>query len=485
MRIFAYPFHTVLGIVFLMLNCAFLPSIPGFMGDESHEGENVYHIIADQKIAVIGERSYIGPMIDYIRIPFVLLLGYTPIAMRSVMVVTSLLFYAISAYLLVRYVGNQESIIPLLLLTFSPIYITQQRLSWAITLIPLFAVLLIFALTSSWKQKYLLAGLIAGLGLANHLIFLPTLTAIIIAFVLFFVMPDLFGYLRRRRIDSRLRGNDLLLPLIIGFMAGFAMQFAILQLYPDDQGSQTAIAETFMTRITALPSLLPELISGSSYIASYTGVELSPIVMNVIAIILALFATVALAIPKHRKVSWIICIALLIHLFVLLRIVDRYSLRYFTTFILGVWLLSGIGIEGLVGYIRKKIPSIAYMATSAITLLLIMWSVFGIFVPYIKTGGSTAVFALGNRTDSASALVDTTELLSCVRGLGPVTSESVHIYNRLEFWSRQYKDVVFVDEDHKKQATYTVDYRVSENQKLDVSGTICPQMKHFRISNKK
>lgn len=458
-------------VVFIALQAVSLTSIPGLMGDEAHEGQNVYHMLDQKKIEIRGERSYIGAGIDYVRIPFVGAFGYTLFALRAVTLIASIAFFIISAYLLVKYLGKYESLIPLIFLTFSPIYITQQRLSWAVTLLPLFAVAIIWLLQSSWKHKFLLAGLVGGLGLANHLLFLPTLIAIVACVIICIVRKP-------KMIISAW-------PFIIGFIAGFAMQFAIIQLYPDDQGSQRAIAETFFDRLTAFPTLFPEIISGSSYIASYTGKELNPIVMAVITSLFTIFAIFSITISKHKKVAWLILIALIIHLLVLLRIVDRFSLRYLTVFTLGFWLLSGIGLESIVALIRKRNAVVASIVTGLICVVLVIWAIVGIAVPYLRTGGSTNVFSLGNRTDSASALVDTRELFACVNNLGPVTSQNVHIYNRLEFWSRQYPGVQFIDEDHKKEAQYIIDYRIAGNPKLDIPGTICPQLTHFRVTQRK
>ncbi len=460
-----------LAVVFIALQAVCLTTIPGLMGDEAHEGENVFHMLDQKKMEVRGERSYIGAGIDYVRIPFVGAFGYTLLALRSVTFIASILFFVMSAYLLAKYLGAYQSLIPLIFLTFSPIYITQQRLSWAVTLLPLFAVATIWLLQSTWRHKFLLAGFVGGLGLANHLLFLPTLVAIIICAIICAI----------RKPQAILSAW----PFIIGFIAGFAMQFTIIQLYPDDQGSQKMIAETFFDRIHALPTLFPELVSGSSYIASYTGHELNPIVMAAITSALSILAIFALTISKHKKIAWIIATALIIHTLVLLRIIDRFSLRYMTVFTFGFLVLSGIGLESIVAFARKRRPIIAPIITWLVCSALVLWAIFGIAVPYAKTGGSTNVFSLGNRTDSASALVDTRQLFACVNNLGPVTSENVHIYNRLEFWSRQYPGVQFVDEDHKKEARYAVDYRISGNTKAGMPGTICPQLTNFRITERK
>ncbi|MDP3997081.1 MAG: hypothetical protein U1C49_02485 [Candidatus Andersenbacteria bacterium] len=46
--------------LFVVVNSLYLGSVPGLMGDEGSEGENVYEILhAESLITVQGERSYI------------------------------------------------------------------------------------------------------------------------------------------------------------------------------------------------------------------------------------------------------------------------------------------------------------------------------------------------------------------------------------------------------------------------------------------
>jgi hypothetical protein len=118
-------------------------------------------------------------------------------------------------------------------------------------------------------------------------------------------------------------------------------------------------------------------------------------------------------------------------------------------------------------------------ATSIIvTLGLVLWSVFAIFVPFLKTGGSTSVYSLGNRTDSAAAQVDTRPLVECLRGAGPVSSENVHIWNRLQFLSHQYSDLRVISQDDFSHAQWLVEYRNEEQPDL---GKLCPELEYFRV----
>jgi hypothetical protein len=465
-------YHITLAILFglfVIATTAYISRVPGFLGDEGSEGENVYQILHVKALTVEGERSYIGPFIDYVRVPFFLLLGYTPLALRVVVLLASWAIFWLLAIVLAREFGEEESLLPLTALLFSPIYLVYQRLGWAITLNVFFAVLLVFALRSTWKHKALLAGLIAGLGLHNHIIFLGTLADI--------AAVALAGALRRPKA--------LLAwwPSVIGFAAGFSTQAAVLLLRTDDQGDVGAVAKVVSERWHDLPSLLPLVISGSSYIATYTGTELPPVHIFWFTAVLAVLAAIGLLFSKHKKVAWAVAAALAIHLCILVYMIDRFSLRYFVVFVLGIWFLAGIGLEAIVSYARRLWPAAGAWASVATALGLILFATVTTLIPFLRTGGSTNEFSLGNRTDNASAFLDVQSLLPCVRGLGPLFSENVHVYNRLLYFSHQYPDIQVVDEDHKKSAAFLVNYRIPDKKNQAAPGDVCPDLAHWRITS--
>jgi hypothetical protein len=103
----------------------------------------------------------------------------------------------------------------------------------------------------------------------------------------------------------------------------------------------------------------------------------------------------------------------------------------------------------------------------------------------LRTGGSVADFSLGNRTDSAAAVVDVRPLLACLRGAGPasggVSSENVHIYNRLLYLSHEYEDLVVIPEKEAKSAELLVHYRLPTNPA--VAEELCPNLRHFVVEN--
>ncbi len=460
----------ILSLLFCAATAAWLSNVPGLLGDEASEGENVYQILHGTGLTVEGERSYIGPLIDYARIPFILLFGYTPLALRLLVLGASWLLFALLVIILRDSLGNEESLLPLVFLVFSPIYLVYQRLGWAITLNVFFVVLLIFVLLKLRQHRPLLAGLIGGLGLHNHIIFLGSLVGIaVVGFALGLRKP-----------------RQLLMwwPTVIGFLAGFGTQAAVLLLYPSDQGNVGQVAQSLGQRWHDLPSLLPLVLSGSSFSAAYTGVELTPTIIVIITSILALLVIVALVFSRQRRIAWLVAAGLMIQLAVLMYMIDRFSLRYFVVTVLGVWFLAGMGADTFIGLLRRRFMGVAHWAAGMIAVSLLLFTITTTLLPFLRTGGSANMFSLGNRTDSAAALMDTRDLVRCVRGFGPLYSDNVHVYNRLVYLSHQYTDITVLDEDHKQAAQYLVDYRLPDKAKQSAPGDVCPELTHFRIITK-
>lgn len=441
-------------------NAAYLGSVPGPLGDEASEGENVYELLKADPFVIQGERSYIGPLIDYVRVPFVQTFGYTALALRLVMLAASLVTFWLAASVLRKLFDETPALFALVFGFFNPIYLTQARLGWAITLFPFFAFLMLFLLTSWYKHRALLTGLSAGIGLSNHILFLPTIAGIGAAGVV--------GL--GRKILA-------LWPGLVGFIAGFAMQFAILVLNREDQGDVVAVAQTFWERAQDLPKLLPHVLSGSSYIASYTGAGFSQIWQWIISAVIIALVLISLFLGQRKKMAWLWLIGLAAQTIVLLYMIDRFSLRYFAAPVIGRWILAGVGLGVLLDrYVHLR--SVHKVGPVAVALVLTTWSGFAVLIPFLKTGGSTADFSLGNRVDTAAALVDTRPLTACLRGAGPVYSENIHIWNRLQFLSHQYPDLEVLPEDQKQSAKYMVEYRDEKNPR---AGDLCPELAHFRV----
>lgn len=461
----------IIFILFLIANAAYLHRVPGLLGDEGSEGENVYQLLHSEKITIIGERSYIGPIIDYVRVPYVALFGYTPLALRMLMLTASVATFFLAWSVLVKLFDEEVGTIALVVCVFSPIFLLQQRIGWAITLNMFFAWLLMYILLSGSGYKWLLAGLAGGIGLSNDIIFLPTLMAIIICSAALYIIS---GPVLQKAISSILA----IWHLLLGFIAGFGTQFAVLLLYTEDQGDRALVAAEFSTRLRDFLPAIPLYLSGSSYVARYTGMEFSPSAIVGITTVLGVLACIGLF---HKKRIYIIAciIGLIIHAVLLLYMVDRFALRYFALLSMLIWLLAGVGV-GVIA--KRSLPEKALQFTPIIlAIILMMWTVNTTLIPFLQTGGSLKEFSLGNRNDKASAFVDIRPLVDCIRGKGVVYATSQDIFDRLLFLSREYEDIQIVDGDHKKKASIIVSYKKLGQASVPTTPPVCLDIPFFTV----
>lgn len=457
--------------LFVAVQLAYLHRVPGLLGDEASEGENVYQILHGEKRPIIGERSYIGVLTDYVRMPFIAMFGYSTLAIRIPMLIASIVCFVLAYLLLQKYFGRHIGTIALIFLTFSPIYIVYQRLGWAITLLPLFTLLLVYSLQSSWKYKWLLSGLVAGIGLQTHLLFFPSMIAVLVAM--------LAAYLAHPDFKKRIFALKNIWQSVVGFWFGFGLQFAVMQFMKEDQGDVSITTQLFSERMGDLIHSVPTYLSGSSFVAQYTGIEFSPSL--VFGITVALFALIAIALLFVRKrATYIIALFTIIQTPILLYMVDRYSLRYFVLLCLALWLLAGIGFGYLSEKIVRKYSQLLQVMPFALAVILTIWITFEVLLPFLKSGGSLQQFSLGNRTTSANAFIDDRALISCLRGKGVVFSEREPIQNILLLRSHQYSDLVVSDEAHKKDAQWLVSYQEPNNLKE----TTCPDARYFGVVQK-
>ncbi len=495
----------ILFALFAVVNTMYLHRVPGLMGDEASEGENVYELLNREGITLQGERSYIGPLIDYVRVPFIKVFGYTTLAVRLPVLLASLASFGLAASIFRRWWGENLSLFPLVAVFFSLPYLTHQRLGWAITLFPFFFLLTIWLAQREWNYKWVLVGFIAGLGLHTHIMFLPTLFALLGAYIVAgpvtagalsaltqFRFP-IFSKWAPRNSDqaepSRRATRILisLLTMLIGFWAAFGTQFVMLQMNHEDQGDPVAVGEVMKERVAALPQALPFYISGSSYVAHYTGVELAPWVITSVTWLVIILALVGVILTWRSKVVWLWLGGLAVHLSVLLYMIDRFSLRYFVMFVLGMYVVAGLGLGKILIFLARLFPRYRFFLpakTIGLAVMLVVFWLSFVLLPFLRAGGSVVAFSLGNRVDSASALVDVRPLLSCVRGAGSVGSENVHIYNRLLYLSHHYSDLEVTPEDAIATAQYLVHYRTNDMKNISPESELCPQLSHFVVERK-
>ncbi|MBI3251601.1 MAG: hypothetical protein HYZ62_01685 [Candidatus Andersenbacteria bacterium] len=459
----------MLFVLFAAVFGSHLTTLPSLMGDEGSEGENVYQLLQADSITLMGERSYIGVLIDYVRVPFVWLLGYTTLAIRLPMYLFMVATFWLAAYVLKKLLPPEAVPLALVGIFFSPIFLTHQRFAWAASLFPFFVFFVLFFIWREKRNSPLFAGLAAGFGLANHILFLPTLVGLAAS-----VLAR--GPLVWRKLM-------LWWPALVGFWAGFAVQAVMLLTQRDDQGDIEAATELVSQRWHDLPLLLPHILSGSSFVAQYTGQSFSYWVMNGIMICLGFLVMASLLVVRRRPSLWLSFVWLVVYVPALLWMIDRFSLRYFVMLGIWVWMMAGIGLAELVRLLPIRVQLKRWLPVG-VAVGLSSWMVFILYAPYFSSGGSTGTFSLGNRVDSSSALVDTRPLLRCIAGKGPIFSENVHIYNRLLYLSHSDGRLLVASEDDKGQAKLLVSYRLPADATFEREGELCPELEHFKVTSR-
>lgn len=459
-----WPWIIVFGC-FLIMNVLYLHRVPGLLGDEGSEGENVYELLQADHLTVLGERSYIGPWIDYVRVPFMGIFGYTTLGVRIPILLFSLVTFLLAAAVLRRVFDDHVALLAVTFLVFSPAYIAYQRLGWVITLFPFFVFLILWLGLRDRKHMPLLAGVAAGVGLSTHIMFFPSLLASSVL-----LLPTI---IRRgwRQVLSWW-------PAVIGFFAGFGMQLVVLMLMKEDQGDVDAATSLFAERVNDVITALPLYLSGSGFVAAYTGTPFSFVVIWWIVALIFGLAAAAFLLPKKKMVVTWLWIGLVVQLVTLLYMIDRYTLRYFLVPTLWLWMLAGIGLAALFTKLPRQVSSISAVV---VAVGLSTWMILKLFVPFLATGGSTAEFSLGNRVDNGAAHVAIEPLVDCIAQKGPVFSESIHIWNRLQYLSHSDDRIEIVSEEDKTDAKYLISYRLSKDTGLARDGEICPDLVHFRV----
>ena len=430
----------VLFILFVAVNLAYLGSVPGLMGDEGSEGENSYQIQQAGRLVLIGERSYIGPLIDYLRIPFVLIFGYDALALRVVMFIFSVILFWLAVGLAGKAGDDHGGMIAVAAGLFSPAYILYQRLGWAIV-------------ATRGRFKWWWVGIVGGLGLSNHILFTGAAAGIAVGVVVMGV-----ARIKERKIKAKEFVLGAIMVLVGGTF-GFGSQALVLMNMKEDQGDLTMVASAAEERWKALPQLMPMVVSGSSYIAAYTGAELKRRDTLLITGIVMILAGIAWLMNWRKPLTWAWVLGMGGQLIVLMFMIDRFTLRYFVPLVLSLWAMAGWGWWSIVrSWLEDRQWS--YRMAVVIAGLLTGWMVWQVGWVYRETGGSNNDFSIGNRTNKATDLVQTKELENCVTGAGTVYADDIHIRNRLIYLSRGNRGFDVASEEDPSQADYLVSYRM-------------------------
>lgn len=454
-------------IVFLFVNSYKLGTIPALVGDEGYEGLSVIDHIQNNKPYIQGRESYVGFWSDYARLPFVNWLGPNALAMRIPFFFSSIITFGLAFVVFRRIFGEPLNLFALTFICFSPPFILYQRISWPIIFLPLFFFLFLFVLTGKSSFKPLLVGLVAGLGLATHMIFLAPISAVVI----------LYTVAQRRKFSRFLSWW----PSLVGFMAGFGIQLNILTTFRVESariGSWTSIG----VRLHDLFLTLLYYFSASSYIGEYIG-EFSEKWTRIILVFLFTLVLFALFLKPHRKRTWLWAIGIAVTIIATAIIANYFRARYLHIATLAVWSLAGIGL-GKIIMLRIKNLKIIFIIPVVCALALSFWTYIFVFKVYAETAGTVQNFPdSGSSWDTAGHFADLTPLVNCIiKNKATVYAPEPKITNRLFFMRYNNKQIRITDT--RKNARWFIDYRKGPdvlNASMRRKDELCPELRNFVV----
>jgi hypothetical protein len=310
-----------------------------------------------------------------------------------------------------------------------------------------------------------LAGLLGGLGLSIHFIFICSL-----AYAAWLVIAK--SAFRVKTIASWWIA-------LIGLWAGFAIQFAMISLHSDDQDRNQRAVGGFLSKLSQLPKALAVTLSGSSYVAVYTGKEFSAIIIFAILVCLALFIGILLLSNKWRWVALTVLVGVAIQVVAVSYFVAYFTIRYFTIASLSIWCLAGLGAGLLISAIFNQPKYIKFVAIGCAVGLMTV-SYFVTVRPYLATNGSFQPFTLGYRHQGSDSFIATNELVACVkRHKGFVWADDGTIIDRLQYLQLGDPHIYIAGPDGG--GTIFVGYRKNDER---VKGELCPKARHFILLKK-
>lgn len=399
--------RAVIAILLLgaVLRLLYLYNVPGLHHDEARIGIGVHEMLADHVLVPRVGSDHSGLFPFYFTLPFFWLFGETVFALRLPIVIFGLLtiFYA---YLLgSRLFDKRTGLVAALLFAVWPWAVISSRIADGVqTTLPFFLVaglFYYFAARPRWANRFL-SGLILGLGVASHTIFVVVPTAVGI----YVICREKFQALRQR--DAR----RLLAAWLIGLIPGGILTLVNLNVFTSHPSLAFSVYAGVNTNLPidllrSLPYFF-RMIDGDLFFLRTAGYPLVYVLPINSFIFLCALAYVFLR--KRDNHQWsrhyrIFAILLGITYVLIVHFVKWLALSYFLVPLSLATLLTAI-------YLGKQIKGRRLMA--ALLIVVVLANIFYISVNYFwnfrRTRGQTNFFWLGGFYENSHHFVDTSKL---------------------------------------------------------------------------
>ncbi len=388
-----------------LLRLVYLYNVPGLHHDEARIGIGVHDMLERHVLVPRVGSDHSGFFPFYFTLPFFLLFGETVFALRLPIVLFGL-FTIFYAYLLVsRLFDKSAGLIAALLFAVWPWAVISSRIADGVqTTLPFFllaGLFYYFAAKPRWLNRFL-SGLILGLGVANHTIFIVVPTAVI----MYVLCREKFRVLRERS-EGR-----LLAAWLVGLIPGAILTLVNLRVFT----SQPSLAFSVyggvnlylpIDLVRSFPYFL-RMIDGELFFlrtAGYPALYVLPI--NSFIFLCALgYAFFAKRANHHWASNYRMFAVLLVITYVLIvHFVKWFALSYFLVPLCLATLMVAI-------YVGKQVKGRRLVA--ALLIVVVLVNVFYIGINYFwnfrRTRGQTSFFWLGGFYENSHHFVDTSKL---------------------------------------------------------------------------
>lgn len=209
-------FSTILVLVALLLRLYALPARAPFDWDQNRDYQAIKEI-ASGKVTLIGPVAkgeggfFLGPLYYYLSIPAFMIMQGDPVSLPLTSVILDVLAILAILSLLPKVMTRNSSFILAFIWAISFFAIEISKISWNVSLIPLFSILLIYFSSISQRTHLsnLLYGLVLGLSWHVHAALIPLVILLVVSLIF-------FGQIKLRELPIILLGYLIsLTPLIL------------------------------------------------------------------------------------------------------------------------------------------------------------------------------------------------------------------------------------------------------------------------------
>ena len=376
-----------------------LGSAPGLHGDEAWVGLRALDVLNGAR-PLTGMNDYTGPLHQYLIAPFVKIFGASTSALRfpgaALSLVGVLLYFRVMRRLFDARVAGWAT----LFLVTLPFFALFHRIANEVFILnPVLALgsldLLLFAETRAPRERrglHLLAGVLLGLGLWNHLIFASWIFALGAVLVW----------------EKRSQSWKSPAPLWVVAGALVALLPRLIHQLGRGRAFEHGLALPILHRLAEWPVAFAEVLHGDFLFRRFTG-ELRAPTFNYTA--LALVVALAVTITAARKTAARSPRRLLVFGFALAlatvlvspAIADRYFLLplYLVPALLALLVDVARGVRARVAV---SIVATLFIVAGAARLIV------NFFVPFAETGGRNSMIFFGGYTETSNHYVDSRAL---------------------------------------------------------------------------